>query len=124
MAYKQFNPSGPDGAIDDGANTLAILTDNDNALRDGNAAFAGFFFWDYTPVIGGGTAEQPDEALMSEGTRRIKIELTWGVGGGADGNVTQAIYSYSSDSGSNYDPIGTQTITYDAQGNVTGATWA
>ena len=121
MAYKYFNPNGPDGSVDDGANTLAILTDNDNAIRDACIAFGGFFFWPYQAI--GGTAEQPAEGLYSNAAERVRLQFTWGTSGGADGNVTDTIYSYSSNSGGDYDIIGTETIVYDANGNVLSTSW-
>ena len=50
--------------------------------------------------------------------------LTWGTTGGAAGNVTQAVYAYSANSGSTYDTVGTLSITYDTAGYVTGTTWS
>lgn len=40
------------------------------------------------------------------------------------GNVTQAVWAYSSNSGSTYDTIGTESITYDLGSNVTAVSWS
>jgi hypothetical protein len=54
----------------------------------------------------------------------VRATLTWGTVGGAAGNVSAAVYEYSANSGSSYDAIGTKTITYDSNANVTATTWS
>ena len=72
--------------------------------------------WSLAPS--GGTAEEPALLTYALGTKRAKIELTW-----SSGKVTVAVYSRSTDSGATWSAIGTQTITYDANDNVTGVAW-
>jgi hypothetical protein len=67
----------------------------------------------------GGTAAEPATLTYSKSTERVRASLTW-----ASGKVTVAVYAYSSTSGSSYDTIGTNTITYDGSGNVTATTWS
>lgn len=69
-------------------------------------------------------ADQPRTLAYTKSTERIRAALTWGTSGGSLGNVTVAVYSYSSDSGATYSTIGTKTITYDGSGNVTATTWS
>ncbi len=77
--------------------------------------------WDMTPS--GGTASQPTVLTYSKGTSRLKISLTWGTTGGEAGNPIQAVYEKSVDSGSHYTTLGTETISYDSDGNVNGISW-
>lgn len=120
MPYVPFNQALPDGTAS-GAATLEDIRENQAALRD--MILTGFApGWNMTPS--GGTAEQPGQILLSKGTERLRSVLTWGTTGGADGNVTQIVASYSSNSGSSYDSIGTFTLTYDSNSNVTSGTWS
>lgn len=120
MAYDPFDPAEPDSSTESIATYSTELRANLAALRD--AVVAGVFVgWDLTPS--GGTAEQPATLTYDKGSECIKIALTWGSSGGEDGNVTQAVYSYSSNC-SSYDTMGTLTISYDVNGNVTGTAWS
>lgn len=122
MAYLQYDETKPDAT----AQTLEQMgvseRGNMNALRD--ACIMGGGFVGFNLAVSGGTAEEPALLTYSSGTERVKIALTWGTVGGEDGNVTVAVYSYSSNSGGSYDTIGTKTITYDADSNVTATTWS
>ena len=121
MPYTQFDEDGPDGTTGDGSTVITTITENDLALRD--AVVAGVMpGWDMTPS--GGTADEPATITWDKGTERVKEDITWGSSGGADGNPTQIILSYSSNSGGAYDTMGTQTISYDVNGNVTSITWS
>jgi hypothetical protein len=72
----------------------------------------------------GGTADQPATITYSKGTERVKADLTWGTAGGEAGSVTVAAYSYSSNSGTSWDTIGTKTVVYDSAGNVVSTNWS
>lgn len=78
--------------------------------------------WEMTP--NGGTADQPDLLLYSKENQRIRTVLTWGTSGGEDGNVIQAVYSWSVDAGVSYTALGTETITYDGDSNVVAIIWS
>jgi hypothetical protein len=81
----------------------------------------------FNATASGGTAEQPTQILHNRGTSEyIKEVITWGVSGGATGNPSTIVYSYSAVSGGAgaYDTIGTITYTYDTNGNVTSWTWS
>lgn len=121
MAYVPLDLTKPDASTQSISAMGTSTRQNLAALRD--AVVAGILVgWDMTPS--GGTAEQPATLTYAKGTERVKAVLTWGSSGGADGNVTQAVYSYSSNSGSSYDTMGTLTISYDTSGNVTGTAWS
>lgn len=115
MTYTAFADNKP--TVD--TNGLQVVDDTRNnlmAMRDAvvMGAMAG---WNYTPS--GGTAEEPATLTYSKGVERLRATLTW-----SGGNVTQALWSHSSDSGSTFDTIGTETITYDAGGNVIAVSWS
>ena len=121
MAYTGLDLTKPDGATQNGTQVLQSVRDNQRALRD--MIVSGFAAgWAMTPS--GGTAGQPAQILKSASTERLRAALTWGTTGGGAGNVTQAVYAYSSNSGGSYDTVGTLSITYDTAGYVTGTTWS
>lgn len=122
MPYSQFDPAKPDGSTEDGAAVLQSARNNFKALRDACIMGGGFYGFDL--AVSGGTADQPALLTYAKGTERVKAALTWGTTGGENGNVTVAVYSYSSDSGGAYSTIGTKTVTYDANANVTATTWS
>lgn len=116
MAYTLFNkdkPTGSDSPPTNADNTRKNLL----AVRDAVVAGA-FEGWDMS--TSGGTAAEPDKILHTKGTEIVRLDLTWN----ASGNPSQIVYEYSSDSGSSYDTIGTESISYDANDNVTGTTWS
>lgn len=122
MAYTLFNGALPNGASQTGTQFGQSARDNLNALRD--ACIMGGGFFGFALTVSGGTASQPALMTYSKGTERVKAALTWGTAGGEAGNVTVAVYSYSSDSGVAYSTIGTKTVTYDSSANVTATTWS
>lgn len=117
MAYTVFDPTVPDGSTQTGTQVLQAVRDNAAALRDACLMGGGFFGWNMAAA--GGTASEPATLTYSSGTERVRATLTW-----SGGNVTSAVYAYSSNSGTSYDTIGTKTITYDGSGNVTNTSWA
>lgn len=128
MAYPVYNGTKPDPTTDDGNAVCQAVRDNDQVIRD--AVVSGNLSgWNMTPRNAADTGAPPDPTQppmikFEKSTEEIQMVITWGTTGGADGNPTQIIYKYSSNSGSTFDTIGTQTITYDANGNVTGTTWS
>lgn len=122
MTYSLFDPTKPDAATQNGTSFAASTRTNGSALRD--ACILGGGFPGFDLAVSGGTASQPTQMLYSNGAERIRATLTWGTAGGEAGNVTVAVYDYSSDSGANYSTIGTKTVTYDGSANVTATTWS
>ena len=120
MVYTKFVPDKPDIA-DTGAEVVDDTRQNLMALRD---AIVGGALVDWDMAATGGTAAEPAEILYSKGTERIRLTITWGTTGGEDGNPTDVLYEYSSNSGGAYDSIGTWSGTYDANGNLTAESWA
>ncbi len=121
MSYTAFDGSKPDPTTQ-GITAFASSTrDNLEALRD--AVVAGIMpGWNLS--ASGGTVDEPAAWIYAKGSERVKLELTWGTTGGEDGNVTVMVMKYSSDSGSNYDTVGTATFTYDSNGYCTAITWS
>lgn len=122
MAYVPFVDDKPVSS-DNGNDTIDDARENLMALRDAViiGALAG---WNYSKTDGTGSAEQPQYIIYKNGTNWIRATLTWGSSGGSDGNVTVALWEYSSNSGTGYDTIGTETIAYDTASNVTSTTWS
>ena len=118
MTYTAFNGALPNGSSQTGTQFGQSARDNLNALRDACIMGGGFYGWNMAAT--GGTAAQPALLTYSSGTERLKAALTWD----GNGNVSVAVYSYSSDSGGSYSTIKTKTITYDGSQNVTATTWA
>lgn len=116
MPYQSFDASLPDGSTQNGAQVLASVRSNQAALRDAIAAGV-MFGWAMTPS--GGTASEPAVITYSKSTDRVRATLTW-----SGGKVTEAVYDFSANAGGAWDAIGTQTIAYDANDNVTGVTWS
>ena len=121
MAYISFDPASPNPTTQNGSVCFDGTRNNMKAIRDAGVmqVFPGF-----NMAVAGGTAEQPATITYSKSTERVRLTITWGSSGGAAGNPQTVVYAYSSNSGSSYDTIGTETITYDANGNVTATTWS
>ena len=128
MTYTAFDPALPDAASQNGTAFAGSTRANLVAMRDMLVAMGGMPGFNYS--VTGGTAEQPASLLYKRSTEWIKVDLTWGTTGGADGNVTKAAYYYSSNSGGAYDGIVdgagyyVQAMSYDASGNLTSTTWS
>jgi hypothetical protein len=122
MAYTLFDPTTPDATTQTLTQMGQSERNNLKAVRD--ACIMGGGFYGFNLAVSGGTADQPALLTYTKGTEKIKAALTWGTTGGEAGSVTVADYSYSSDSGNTWVTIGTKTITYDANANVTATTWS
>ena len=120
MAYTSFDATKPDPSTENGTSFGTSIRNNQEALRDA-IVIGAMEDWNLSTS---GTAPEWDFYLFSKAAERLKITLTWGTTGGEDGNVTQAVYAYSSNSGGSYDTIGTLAITYDANAYVTATTWS
>ena len=118
MAYNAYNSSYPDGTTRTGVQTATDIRNNLQAIRDmivGDFAIG----WNYSQVIGSGSAEEPDKVKWTNGSNIVQADLTWG-----GGKVTQSTYQYSSNGGSSYDQIGVLTPSYDSNGNVFMTAWS
>lgn len=123
MAYTAYDKAKPVNTQTGNAALLSAQT-NLNALRD-MIVLGSIIGWDYTPFIGTGSSDQPEYITYDNGTEAIRAYFTWGTSGGADGNVTQVVYKFSTDSGSTFpDTIGTCTYTYTTSGTVTTTIWS
>lgn len=122
MTYALFDPSKPDSATQNIAQFGTSIRNNMNALRDAAVILGSFAGFNGTPS--GGTESQPALITQSKGVERLKSAITYGTAGGEAGNPTVVVYSYSSNSGSTYDVIGTKTIAYTGNGFWNGSTWS
>jgi len=96
------------------------------ALRDA-VVMGAMADWNYTPA--GVDLSQPDTITYSNNntTEALRATLTWGTTGGSDGNVTSAVWAYTADDTvgtPTWETIGTEAITYNADGEVTGVSWS
>lgn len=137
MAYTEFSDTTPNPATQTPGQCFTSDRNNTQAMRDAIIGIAGGFIgWDWDsydsndttpPVL---TPDQPAYFIWSKGTMRVKAVLTWGTTGGEEDQVTRIVYSYSSDSGSNYDVIkggstnGYYDFTYNTNGVPTSGTWS
>ena len=119
--YPHFDPTRPDPVTENITEFAQGIRENLAALRD-IAALGAAPGWAYSWFEG--TAEQPDYMFWSKGAEFLRAACTWGDTAGAAGNLTEAVFAYSADSGSTWLAMGTQTITYDAAGNVTSTAWS
>ena len=120
MPYTQFDPATPNPATQNITQFATSVRTNLAAIRD-IAALGAAPGWNYS--WSGGTADNPTTMLWSKGTERLRATCTWGTTGGATDNLTVAVFAYNID-GTAPNTIGTLTIEYDANGNVTSTTWS
>lgn len=121
MPYTHYDAVKPDATTQNLTEMGQSMRDNARAVRDA-IAIGLMPGWDLTPS--GGTAEQPAMLTYDKGLERIRLALTWGTTGGEAGSVTVIVAEYSGNSGTDWVSVGTQTITYDTAGNVTGMAWS
>lgn len=122
MPYNSFTNDKPIGT-DTGPQAIDYARNNLMAMRDA-VNMGTMKSWNYSKTDGTGTAEQPQYIFYKNGTLWLRATLTWGTVGGEAGNVTVAVWAYSTNSGGAYDTIGTETIAYDASANVVSTTWS
>lgn len=116
MSYSQYIPEYPNGTLS-GTEFANSTRNNMLVLRD--AAIMGGGFFGFSMLPSGGTTEEPQYLTYSKSTERVRATLTW-----VSGNVTQAVYEYSPNSGTDWDTIGTKTITYNSDSIVTQTAWS
>lgn len=77
--------------------------------------------WDFSVVVGGGSAEEPDQIIWTDTVSGdiIRISMTYGTFG-----PTIALYELSLAGTGPYGSLGTETTTYDGSGNVTAIIWS
>lgn len=121
MSYGTFQSGKPDGSVDTGPNVSINARRNLLALRDAilMGQMQGFAF---SKTDGSGTAEQPQYFLWTNGTIILRATNTWSAAGVTSGNLTQQVWELSTNSGSSYDAICTQTFSYDGSANLTATT--
>ncbi|MFT5766728.1 MAG: hypothetical protein ACI9DH_000547 [Halioglobus sp.] len=122
MAYLAFENDVPVSS-DNGNDVIDDIRKNLMAMRDA-VQMGAVASWNYSKTDGTGTAEQPQYIFYKNGTDWLRATLTWGTTGGADGNVSVALWEFSSNSGGAYDSMGTETIAFDVDANVVSTTWS
>jgi hypothetical protein len=123
MAYSPLQLTKPSGA-DIGSTFATDTLRNDLALADAIALGALLKDFLYSVTVGTGDAKRPQYVYLKNGTRWVRLNLTWGTSAGAKYNVTAATMELSTNSGGVYDTVASFTATYDANGNVTATTGA
>lgn len=122
MAYLPFTSDKP-VITDTGGQVIDRTRENLMALRDAIVTGA-LVSWDLATADITGPAAEPTQLVYKKSTEWIKLVITWGTSGGEDGQPKTIVYSYSANSGSLYDTIGTLTMTYDSSGNLRSALWS
>ena len=118
MAYDKFDYAHPDPTTDNGTDAFDYTRKNLKAVRDG-VMMGGMPGWELSLEVGSGSNAFPDARIRHRGVEYIRAEYTYN----SNNWPTQIVWKYSSDSGSSYDTIGTETFTYDADGYLTGSNW-
>lgn len=115
--YNYFQDSKPV----DTDTVLQVVTDTRNNLESlaQSAAYSAVPSWNYSVVEGTGDAEEPQYVYYKNGATWIRGTMTY-----SSGSITQAAWHRSTDSGSNWDAMGTQSVSYDGDGNVSTVTWS
>ena len=100
---------------------LQVVTDSRNNLESlaQSVAYSAVPSWNYSVVEGTGDAEEPQYVYYKKGATWIRGTMTY-----SSGSITQAAWHRSTDSGSNWDAMGTQSVSYDGDGNVSTVTWS
>ena len=122
MAYDTFDRTHPvitdtrQDVVDETRYNLNALAD---ALLMGGNPLPGYAYSWST-----GTASDPENIYYKNGNDWIHLDITWGSGGGEDGNPTEVGYYYSDDAGSNWATMGIQTFTWTVDGDLASTAWS
>jgi hypothetical protein len=71
----------------------------------------------------GSDLSKPSAKVYSKGSERIRLLISYNVGGPANGKVSQIVYEYSEDSGVNYSTLGIEQFTYNMLGLLQSSTF-
>lgn len=124
MPYVSFDKTKPAGASN-GPTVMQHIRENLMAIRDGIVlgGLPGF-----NCAASGGSEDQPAQYLFTgtgvNSTERILAVVTWGTTGGALGNPETIVFTYSANSGTLYEAIGTLNVAYTANGYYASHTWS
>jgi hypothetical protein len=125
MAYTHFDRTTPDAATQSITEITTSTRANFAALQDAIITTGTVPQWDAEAQDSDGgtpptTPETPDQIVYSKDTERVKVAITWS----GDDLMTSAVFSYSSNGGTDYDSMGTITITYDVNDNYLSHAWS
>lgn len=124
MAYEPFLNDKP-SLSESGSLAITYTERNLQALRDGLALLGHMPDWDYSITVGTGTIRKPQYRhykLGSDTNYQVRITETWTDVGGVD-RVTQVLYQYTENNGTNWDTIGTKYISYSGA-YITSTAWS
>ena len=119
MAYNEFNISTP-VATQTAVSAMESTKFNLNALRDAQV-MGTFKGWN---CYVGSPRDNPATIAYSKGDERIRSWITYGSAGVSDGLVSTIVHVYSSNAGSTFMTVGTETMTYDASSNLQNILWS
>lgn len=110
-----------DGKPVDTDTVLEVVSDTRNNLQTlaHSSAYSAVPSWNCSVVEGTGDAEEPQYVYYKKGTTWIRGAMTY-----SGGSITQVVWAHSTDSGSNWDTMGTEAVAYDGDGNVSTVTWS
>ena len=122
MAYSAFDSAKP-ASSETGTAVPGSANVNDCALWDASLML-GTKSFDFSLTAGTGSTQRPQYVFFKNGTRWLRGTCTWGSTGGEKYNPTQIVWELSTNSGSSYDTIATQTFTWDSNGYPTATSGA
>lgn len=122
MAYDNYKDDKPDGD-NNGPVFSADTKINLDALLH-MIAIGTPIGWNQSQSNGTGTNERPQFDLYTKGTMIVRSTNTYGTSGPENGQITVQLWEFSNDNGNNYDPMGTVTITYFADGRKPSTVWS
>lgn len=122
MTYALFDPAKPDASVGSRTDQFTNTRNNFTALQDALAALAGMPFFDVAIISSG--AYGPTVVTATDGTQVVRQTITYHGAGVTEGLPDTVDYEKSTDGGSSWDSIATQTFAYDGSANFTGYTWA
>lgn len=129
MTYTPFADSAP---INDntGPELVDLTEKNLQALRDA-LNMCHLKDWNYDAFLGtGGTPDRPNVMRWDQvysgslETERVMIRFTYGNSGGGDGHPATLIYGWKPDIGIPASDYGTETMAWNANGNLTTTVWS
>lgn len=122
MTYALFDPAKPDASVGSRTDQFTNTRSNLTALADMLAGFAGMQGFDVAIVSS--NAYGPTVITATNGTQVLKKTIAYNGSGVTEGLPDTIDYEKSTDGGSSWDSIATQTFNYDGSGNFTDYSWA
>ena len=123
MAYTFFNENTPDASTQSITEICDSTRENLAALRDAIITTGLVYGWDSESQDTGEVTPpadptKSDQIMYDKGTERVRVSMTW-----TGDLVTVMLLEYSDNAGTDWDAIGTVTITYDGSDNFFPKSW-